>query len=258
MATADRDPDPRPTSSPPTAASAAAPRRSAPRRWPGWPSSPTLMGTSHRQAPVRDLVGRVRGRPRRAVRPARRLRGRARQRRHDRLLGRGRGLARARALPAPDLRRVLAEVRQGDRRPRRSSPTRSWSRPSPATRPRRPPTPTADAIAWAHNETSTGVMVEVRRPEGAGDALVLIDATSGAGGLPLDAEPGRRLLLRAAEGLRRRRRPLAGRCSARRRSRGSRSSTAPPIAGSPPSSRCRPRSRTRARTRPTTRPRWRR
>jgi phosphoserine aminotransferase len=44
----------------------------------------------------------------------------------------------------------------------------------------------ADAVAWAHNETSTGVMVPVVRPEGAGDALVLIDATSGAGGLPVD------------------------------------------------------------------------
>lgn len=43
-----------------------------------------------------------------------------------------------------------------------------------------------DAIAWAHNETSTGVMVPVQRPAGAGDALVLIDATSGAGGLPVD------------------------------------------------------------------------
>jgi phosphoserine aminotransferase len=43
-----------------------------------------------------------------------------------------------------------------------------------------------DAIAWAHNETSTGVMVPVVRPAGAGDALVLIDATSGAGGLPVD------------------------------------------------------------------------
>jgi phosphoserine aminotransferase len=43
-----------------------------------------------------------------------------------------------------------------------------------------------DVIAWAHNETSTGVMTRVVRPEGAGDALVLIDATSGAGGLPLD------------------------------------------------------------------------
>ncbi|HEY1690503.1 MAG TPA: phosphoserine transaminase [Solirubrobacteraceae bacterium] len=43
-----------------------------------------------------------------------------------------------------------------------------------------------DAIAWAHNETSTGVMVRVQRPDGAGDALVLIDATSGAGGLPVE------------------------------------------------------------------------
>jgi phosphoserine aminotransferase len=44
-----------------------------------------------------------------------------------------------------------------------------------------------DAIAWAHNETSTGVMVPVTRPSGSDGALVLIDATSGAGGLPLDA-----------------------------------------------------------------------
>jgi phosphoserine aminotransferase len=43
-----------------------------------------------------------------------------------------------------------------------------------------------DAIAWAHNETSTGVMVPVLRPDGAEDALILIDATSGAGGLPVD------------------------------------------------------------------------
>ncbi|MGH2911554.1 MAG: phosphoserine transaminase [Solirubrobacteraceae bacterium] len=43
-----------------------------------------------------------------------------------------------------------------------------------------------DVLAWAHNETSTGVMAPVLRPEGGGDALVLIDATSGAGGLPLD------------------------------------------------------------------------
>jgi len=44
-----------------------------------------------------------------------------------------------------------------------------------------------DAIAWAHNETSTGVMVPVRRPPGS-DALVLIDATSGAGGLPVQVD----------------------------------------------------------------------
>ncbi|MGV3160856.1 phosphoserine transaminase [Corynebacterium sp. 32222D000AT] len=43
-----------------------------------------------------------------------------------------------------------------------------------------------DCVAWAHNETSTGAMVPVRRPEASGDQLVLVDATSGAGGLPVD------------------------------------------------------------------------
>ncbi|AIJ33061.1 phosphoserine aminotransferase [Corynebacterium imitans] len=42
----------------------------------------------------------------------------------------------------------------------------------------------ADVVAWAHNETSTGAMVPVKRPDT--DALVLVDATSGAGGLPVD------------------------------------------------------------------------
>jgi phosphoserine aminotransferase len=47
--------------------------------------------------------------------------------------------------------------------------------------------PDADGIAWAHNETSTGVMVPVVRPAGSEDrALVLIDATSAAAGLPVD------------------------------------------------------------------------
>jgi phosphoserine aminotransferase len=43
-----------------------------------------------------------------------------------------------------------------------------------------------DVVTWAHNETSTGVMVPVVRPAATGDALVLIDATSGAGGLPVN------------------------------------------------------------------------
>jgi phosphoserine aminotransferase len=47
--------------------------------------------------------------------------------------------------------------------------------------------PAADVLAWAHNETSTGVMVPVIRPPAARpEQLVLIDATSGAGGLPVD------------------------------------------------------------------------
>ena len=44
-----------------------------------------------------------------------------------------------------------------------------------------------DVYAWAHNETSTGVALSVQRPVGAtDDQLVVIDATSGAGGLPVD------------------------------------------------------------------------
>lgn len=46
--------------------------------------------------------------------------------------------------------------------------------------------PSVDVIAWAHNETSTGVAVPIRRPTDSGEALVVIDATSGAGGLPVD------------------------------------------------------------------------
>ncbi|QPK79759.1 phosphoserine transaminase [Corynebacterium lizhenjunii] len=45
----------------------------------------------------------------------------------------------------------------------------------------------ADVVAWAHNETSTGAMTQISRPTaGDSDALVVIDATSGAGGLPVD------------------------------------------------------------------------
>lgn len=45
----------------------------------------------------------------------------------------------------------------------------------------------ADLYAWAQNETSTGVAMPVQRPAGiADDALVMIDATSAAGGLDAD------------------------------------------------------------------------
>lgn len=44
---------------------------------------------------------------------------------------------------------------------------------------------TIDLYALTHNETSTGVMMDVRRPEGA-TGLVAVDATSGAGGLMVD------------------------------------------------------------------------
>src|SRR5580698_2337137 len=47
--------------------------------------------------------------------------------------------------------------------------------------------PAVDLYALTHNETSTGVMMELRRPEGTqGQALVAVDATSGAAGLRFD------------------------------------------------------------------------
>ncbi len=52
------------------------------------------------------------------------------------------------------------------------------------TRPALTSDPSVDLQALTHNETSTGVMMDLARPEG--DALVLVDATSGAGGLPVD------------------------------------------------------------------------
>ncbi len=46
-----------------------------------------------------------------------------------------------------------------------------------------------DLYALTHNETSTGVMMPIRRVEGADDgALIAVDATSGAGGLPVDPQ----------------------------------------------------------------------
>jgi phosphoserine aminotransferase len=43
-----------------------------------------------------------------------------------------------------------------------------------------------DTYAWPQNETSTGVMLDVRRVAGAEAALHLVDATSAAAGLPVD------------------------------------------------------------------------
>ena len=45
-----------------------------------------------------------------------------------------------------------------------------------------------DAYALTHNETSTGVAMPIKRPAGTDGALVLVDATSAAGGLAVDAK----------------------------------------------------------------------
>ncbi len=145
-----------------------------------------LMGTSHRQAPVRDLVGRIRaGLGELFSLPEG----------YEIALGNGGTTAfwdaaaawlvsdRALHLSYGEFSQKFAKVTAGA--PFLADPIVVEAEPGDA------PEPVADAaadvIAWAHNETSTGVMVEVRRPQGAGDALVLVDGTSAAGGLPLDA-----------------------------------------------------------------------
>jgi phosphoserine aminotransferase len=56
---------------------------------------------------------------------------------------------------------------------------------APGTAPVAKANPDVDVYAFPHNETSTGVMLPVCRPEA--DGLVVVDATSGAGGLRVDA-----------------------------------------------------------------------
>ncbi|MGH2974955.1 MAG: phosphoserine transaminase [Solirubrobacterales bacterium] len=144
-----------------------------------------LMGTSHRQKPVRDLVGRVRG----GIGELFSLPDG-----YEVALGNGgttafwdaaaAWLVRERALHLAygEFSSKFAKVTAGA--PFLADPIVVEAAPGDAPAP--VADPGADAIAWAHNETSTGVMVPVERPAEAGDALVLIDATSGAGGLPVD------------------------------------------------------------------------
>jgi phosphoserine aminotransferase len=55
---------------------------------------------------------------------------------------------------------------------------------APGTRPEVVAAPEGvDLHAWTHNETSTGVMQDIRRVD---EALVVVDGTSAAGGLPVD------------------------------------------------------------------------
>ncbi|MCU1353255.1 MAG: phosphoserine aminotransferase apoenzyme [Acidimicrobiales bacterium] len=58
----------------------------------------------------------------------------------------------------------------------------------PGTRPTPVASADVDLYAFTHNETSTGVAMSLQRPDGATDGqLVAVDATSGAGGLRFDA-----------------------------------------------------------------------
>ncbi|HEY6746093.1 MAG TPA: phosphoserine transaminase [Mycobacteriales bacterium] len=145
-----------------------------------------VMGTSHRQAPVKDLVHRVRdGLSALFSLPDG----------YEVVLGNGGatafwdaaayGLVRERAqhLTFGEFGSKFADVTTGA--PFLGEPVviKAEAGTAPALRPE----PGVDAYAWPHNETSTGVMAPVVRPEGTdAGALTLVDATSGAGGLPVD------------------------------------------------------------------------
>ena len=147
-----------------------------------------LMGTSHRQKPVKELVGRVRA-------GIAELFGAPDG--YEVALGNGGttafwdaaafGLVRERALALVygEFSRKFADVTA--RAPFLEEPLLLKAEPGDAPEPAA--LPGADVIGWAHNETSTGVMVPVHRPaaDSGAQALILVDATSGAGGLPLDA-----------------------------------------------------------------------
>jgi phosphoserine aminotransferase len=149
------------------------------------PAHPAIMGTSHRQKPVKALVGRVRE----GISTLFSLPDG-----YEVVLGNGGTTALWDALTCGIVRERALHLTYGEFSSKFASCTRAapfladplvveaHAGDAPAPR----ADASADVIAWAHNETSTGVMVPVVRPADAGGALVLIDATSGAAGLPVD------------------------------------------------------------------------
>ncbi len=145
--------------------------------------SRTYMGTSHRQATVRDVVGSVRT-------GLRQLFGLPDG--WEVLLGNGGATAfwdiatfclierRSQHLSFGEFSSKFAAAAKAA--PHLDDPVVVAS--EPGTHPDPVPDPAVDAYALTHNETSTGVAMTLTRP--AADGLVLVDATSGAGGLRWD------------------------------------------------------------------------
>ena len=143
-----------------------------------------LMGTSHRQKPVKELVARIRS-------GVRELFGLPEG--YEVALGNGGTTAFWDAATCCLVRERALHLSYGEFSSKFAACTSgapfllepivieapAGDAPAPRT------DPGTDVVAWAQNETSTGVMVPVLRPPGT-DPLVLIDATSAAGGLPLD------------------------------------------------------------------------
>jgi phosphoserine aminotransferase len=146
-------------------------------------AAPTYLGTSHRQAGVRSMVGRLRAGLRELF---------ALPDGYEVALGNG-GTSvfwdlavfslierRSQHLSFGEFSSKFAAAAHA---PHLAEPEVISS--PPGTHPEPRPNPDVDLYALTHNETSTGVSMPVRRPAGAG-GLVAVDATSGAGGLPVD------------------------------------------------------------------------
>ena len=148
-------------------------------------AQPHILGTSHRQAPVKDLVGAVRdGLTQLYDLPAG----------YEVILGNGGSSVfwDAATFSLVDARAQHCAFGEFGAKFAKATATAPFLHDSevieaPAGQIARPqPTDGVDVYAWPHNETSTGAMAPVQRPEGIGDALTVIDGTSAAGGLALD------------------------------------------------------------------------
>ncbi|MGV9968619.1 phosphoserine transaminase [Streptomyces olivaceus] len=146
----------------------------------------SLLGTSHRQAPVKNLVGKVRE----GVRELFRLPDG-----YEVVLGNGGSTAfwdvathglienKSQHLSFGEFSSKFAKAAK--LAPWLADPTVVSS--DPGTHPEARAEAGVDVYGLTHNETSTGVAMPVKRVTGADEgALVLVDATSGAGGLPVD------------------------------------------------------------------------
>ncbi len=146
----------------------------------------TLLGTSHRQAPVKDLVGSVRSGLSQLF---------AAPEGYEVILGVGGSTAFWDAASFGLVRSKAQHLSFGEFGSKFAKATDKapFLEPSsiltaePGTRPEPVAEDGVDVYAWPQNETSTGVAAPVQRVAGAAeDALVLVDATSAAGGLAVD------------------------------------------------------------------------
>ncbi|GAA3372684.1 phosphoserine transaminase [Streptomyces sannanensis] len=146
----------------------------------------SLLGTSHRQAPVKNLVGSVR----QGIRDLFSL-----PEGYEVILGNGGSTAFWDIATHGLIENKSQHLSFGEFSSKfaKAAKLAPWlAEPSvissePGTHPEPVAEAGVDVYAFTHNETSTGVAAPVKRVAGADEgALVLVDATSGAGGLPVD------------------------------------------------------------------------